>query len=208
MQIPLELRLLRAYQQAIDVNIISSITDRKGIILHANKKFCEVSKYSSSELIGQNHSIVNSGHHPASFFKEMWKALGKGLVWHNEIKNKAKDGTFYWVDTVILPILNEDGIPESFLSLRYLIDIKKRAEEEKAEYTGKLKEMLHITSHKVRAPLATCLGLLFLMEKDQQYNEEEVRKMLAHLKKSAIELDNFTKELTQFMHDLGTRYNQ
>ncbi len=89
--------LLGAYQQAIDFNIICSMTDLKGIIVHVNKKFCEISKYSEKELIGQNHRILNSGFHSKDFFKQMWKTIGSGDSWHDEVRNKAKDGTYYWV---------------------------------------------------------------------------------------------------------------
>lgn len=202
------LEILRAYQTAINVNIISSVTDSKGTILYANDKFCEISKYEKHELIGQNHRIINSGFHPHSFFNEMWSTIASGKPWHGEIKNKAKDGTFYWVDTVILPIkTNHSGITQ-YLSLRSLITEKKNLEDQMKEYTEKLHELLHITSHRVRSPLTRCLGIIGLIESDQLLSEEELQKVISHLKSSALELDQFTRELTTYMDTLEKKYKQ
>lgn len=124
------LPLLMAYQQAVDTSIISSITDVKGTIIHVNQLFCEVSKFSRQELLGQNHRIINSGFHPKEFIKEMWKTIGKGEVWHGEIKNQAKDGSYYWVDSVIVPIKDRSGKPVQYLSLRTLISERKKKKKE------------------------------------------------------------------------------
>ncbi len=201
------IELLKAYQRAIDVNIISSITDEAGTILYANDKFCEVSKYNREELIGQNHRIINSGYHTKAFFKQMWDAIKSGNSWQDEIKNKAKDGTIYWVDTVIIPISIPEKKTTFYLSLRTLITEKKIAEEERKDYTKKLREMLHMTSHRVRAPLARCLGLMSLVEDDTIFTEEELQNIVSHLKSSALELDEFIKELTLFMNNLEKKYN-
>lgn len=124
---------LYAIQKAVDSNIICSITDNKGTIVYVNKKFCEISKYAKDELLGQNHNIINSAHHPKAFFKDMWKTIGKGNAWHNEVKNKAKDGSFYWVDTVIMPVKSNDGKKLQYLSLRTDITEKK---EQEIKYKG------------------------------------------------------------------------
>lgn len=198
--------LLKAYRQAIDVNIISSITDTKGIILHANEMFCEVSGYSREELLGQNHRIINSGYHPDSFFREMWETLRRGEVWRGEIRNKTKNGAFYWVDTVIIPVLDPFGRTKQYLSLRTLINEKKRAELERKEYIEKLQEILNITSHRVRAPLATCMGLIQVLETGKIKEEEEIMNLLQHVKGSAMELDQFIQDLTLRLHRLETKY--
>lgn len=198
--------LLKAYQKAIDINIISSITTKTGKILYVNDKFCKVSKYTREELIGKDHRIVNSGYHPKSFFAEMWKTLESGQSWHDEIKNKAKDGSIYWVDTVIIPIFINEGKTTFYLSLRTVITEKKIAEQEREEYTNKLREMLQMTSHEVRAPLARCLGLLTLLQNDENLTDEELREIIAHISSSALELDTFISELTTFMNVLETKY--
>ncbi len=123
------LQTLRAYQVAVNEATIVSITDLKGNIIYVNQHFIEVSKYSEDELIGQNHRIINSGYHDKSYFRQMWEKIGSGQSWRGEIKNKAKDGSYYWVDTVITPILDKQGKIFQYLSLRNLITTQKENEE-------------------------------------------------------------------------------
>ena len=92
---------------ALDVASIVAITDQKGIITFANSKFCEISKYSREEIIGQTHAIINSGYHSKEFFRDMWSTIGKGEIWRGQIRNKAKDGTNYWMDTTIVPCMDK-----------------------------------------------------------------------------------------------------
>lgn len=113
---------------ALDQTALVSMTDVKGDIIYANQKFVEVSKYALYELMGQNHRLVKSGHQPQSLFNELWDDISHGKTWRGEIKNKAKDGTYYWVDTVIAPIMGASGHPERYISVRFLITDKKERE--------------------------------------------------------------------------------
>lgn len=117
--------LLNTYQEAINQNIISCVTDLSGKIISANQKFCDVSKYSKNELEGQSHNIVNSGLHSKEFFNNLWSTISAGKVWRGEIRNKAKDGTFYWVNATILPIINRNGDKTQYLALQTDITEKK-----------------------------------------------------------------------------------
>ncbi len=132
------LQLFEAYQAAINEAAIVSITDLEGKILFINQKFIEISKYGADELIGKSHSVINSGYHPNSFFSKMWQTISKGKHWRGEIKNKTKDGKFYWVDTVITPVMDEKGMIFQYLSIRNLITRQKENEQQLINYQSEL----------------------------------------------------------------------
>jgi two-component system CheB/CheR fusion protein len=180
------LREVSDYKYALDEFSIVAITDKNGIITHANDNFCKISKYSRKELLGKDHRIINSGYHPKEFMIDLWTTITAGKIWRGELKNKAKDGTIYWVNTTIVPFLDEQKNPYQFVAVRTDITDQKRianelleakifaelateiAEEAKnaAEKAAKIAEeavkskqqFLSNMSHEIRTPMNAIIG--------------------------------------------------
>jgi PAS domain S-box-containing protein len=134
------LKELADYKYALDESSIVAITDPKGIIKHVNDNFCKISKYSPEELIGQDHRLLSSGYHSGDFFRNLWETIESGKIWKGEVKNKAGDGTFHWLDTAIIPFLNEQGKPFQYLTIRADITERKKAELALAKLNNELEQ--------------------------------------------------------------------
>lgn len=157
-------RELDYIRKALDRAAIIAVTDAEGTIIHVNDKFCAISKYAREELIGQNHRIVSSGYHPRQFFIDMWKTISSGKVWEAEIRNKAKDESYYWVYTTIVPFLDEFEKPYQYVSIRFEITSIKSAELKLKDYAEKLEwsnrelqDFASVAAHDLQEPLRKIL---------------------------------------------------
>jgi len=174
---------------ALNQHTIVSTTDTTGRISYVNEKFCEVSQYSEDELVGKMHNIVNSGFHKKHFFNEMWNTIANGITWQGEIRNKKKDGSYYWVESSIIPFLDKNNSPYQYIAIRTDIthikeieeDLEKSleqlaAEAEKAQESNTLKDALISTmTHELRTPLNSILGFTQLLQLDDEvFNEIQI----------------------------------
>jgi PAS domain S-box-containing protein len=199
-------RELQNILRALDQSAIVAVTDRAGKIIHVNEKFCQISKYPREELIGQNHRIINSGYHGKEFFVQMWKTISSGTVWEGEIRNKAKDGSFYWVNTVIVPFLGSDGKPSEYVSIRYEITQRKLAEEQLRLYADRLElsnrelqDFASVAAHDLQEPLRKIMAFGDrLATRYSKELDEEGRDFLERMLTSAKRMRRLIEDLLTY----------
>ncbi len=190
---------LQDFKRALDEHSIVAVTDARGRITYVNDKFCAISKYSREELLGQDHRIINSGHHSKAFMTELWETILAGGVWKGEIKNRAKDGTFYWVETTIVPFMTEDNRPWQFMSIRTDVTHRKETEEslrqsQKLESLGVLSGgIAHDFNNLLTSILGnTNLGTMHLAP------ESPARPYLEQIEKATLRAADLTRQLLSY----------
>jgi PAS domain S-box-containing protein len=171
---------------ALDQSTIVAITDQRGIINYVNDQFCRISKYSRDELLGQDHRIINSGYHSKDFIRDLWTTIASGQVWKGDLKNRAKDGSIYWVDTTIVPFLDSDGKPYQYVAIRHDITQLKLAQEKILQQTAELQRAAQLSfvgelaaglAHEIKNPLAGIQGTVDILIRRREASDPETEAL-------------------------------
>ncbi len=209
---------------ALDTTAIVSVTDKDGIIMKVNKKFVEISGYKEEELIGKTHRILKSEYHSPKFFEDMWNTISSGKIWEGEIKNKAKDGSYYWVSATIVPFLDENNKPKQYISIQHDITKLKTIEEQLQEalrkneasaniikqqlkeleqanlellHKEKLKdEFLSMASHELKTPLTPIIGWCSALKSGMLGKlSEEQHAAIDTIESNAVKLEKLISDM-------------
>ncbi|MBX3019537.1 MAG: PAS domain S-box protein [Bdellovibrionaceae bacterium] len=201
------LKELSDQKYALDQAAIVAATDRRGIITYVNDKFCEISEYTRSELLGKSHKVVNSGFHGPEFFKELWGKIGHGQVWRGEICNRKKSGALYWVATTIVPFNDDEGKPYQYLSIRQDITDMKNARQTILDQQAKLVassklvalgELAACLTHEINNPLGVILGRCEMLRRSidrGQVSPEELLKMAESIETTGYRIEKVVRSM-------------
>ncbi|NQX00493.1 PAS domain S-box protein [bacterium] len=204
---------LSDFKAALDEHAIVGITDRRGKITYANGKFCAISQYSRDELVGNDHRLVSSAYYSKAFIRDLWLTISRGRVWKGEIKDRAKDGSFYWLTTTIVPFLDDDGKVTQFIFIRTDITEHKRAEEEihklnadlqtraaqLAEANKELEAFTYSVSHDLRAPLRAVDGFSRMVLEDYSPQlDADGQRMLGVIRSETQRMGRLIDDLLAF----------
>ncbi len=188
---------------ALDQSTIVAITDQRGTISFVNDAFCRISKYSREELLGQDHRIINSRYHPEEFIRKLWTTIAAGRVWKGEIRNRAKDGTIYWVDTTIVPFLDSEGKPYQYIAVRHDITQRKFGEEQILRQAAELQRAAQLSfvgelaaglAHEIKNPLAGIQGAVDILIRRRDKNDPE-REALEGMRHEVQRIDQTVRAL-------------
>lgn len=188
---------------ALDQSTIVAITDQRGIINYVNDEFCRISKYPREELLGQDHRIINSAYHPKEFIRDLWTTIAAGQVWKGELRNVAKDGSIYWVDTTIVPFLNSEGKPYQYVAIRHDITQRKLGEEQILKQAAELQRASQLSfvgelaaglAHEIKNPLAGIQGAVDILIRRRDKNDPE-REALEGMRHEVQRIDSTVRAL-------------
>ena len=184
---------------ALDESAIVATTDVTGTITYVNDTFCTISKYARDELLGQDHRIINSGSHPKEFFRGLWTTIANGRIWKGEIRNRAKDGSIYWVDTTIVPFVDAQGKPYQYMAIRFDITERKRVEAlvRDRQALARLGEMAAVVAHEVKNPLAGISGALQVIASRLPADSSD-RAIIGDIEQRIGSLNNMVQDLLLF----------
>jgi len=180
----------------LDQHAVVSISDVAGRIIYGNDKFSELSGYSREEFMGQDHDILNSGYHPKGFFKAMYETIAQGKVWHGEVRNRAKDGRLYWVDTTVAAFMGMDGKPREFISVRTDITERKRIEEAALAASRAKSEFLANMSHEIRTPMNGVVGMVDILQQTELTAAQQ--RMVGTISDASLALLNILNDILDY----------